>query len=150
MSCPVGSGSASTTTLGREGGTAALSGTRSTRGVPFSLEIFAGSLDTNVKVKLSELAIPTPEGYEDWSPIYAIEPTSLELKNGGALALPWEVPHPGGGSVPRTVGIFTAESLDGPWERLPDSYLNAGFSQATVLTGGYFFVGLPRTDDACE
>jgi hypothetical protein len=150
MSCPLGSGSASTTTLGRGGGTAALGGTQATRGVPFALEVFAGSLDTNVNVKLSELAVPTPGGYEDWSPIYAIEPLSLELKNGGALKLPWEVPHPGGGSVPRTLAIFTAESLDGPWERLADSYVNAGFSQATVLTGGYFFAGFPGTDDACE
>jgi hypothetical protein len=118
--------------------------------VPFQVEVFAGSLSSTVKVKLTELASPTPEGYEDWSPVYSIEPLSLELANGGALQIPWEVPHTGGGTVPRTLAIYTATSLAGPWEALGDSYVNGGFSQATVLSGGYFFVGLPRTDAACE
>jgi hypothetical protein len=36
---------------------------------------------------------------------------------------------------------------DGPFERMEDSYQNAGFSQATILRTGYFFVGALKPTD---
>ncbi|HSU42058.1 MAG TPA: hypothetical protein VLJ38_20905 [Polyangiaceae bacterium] len=150
MSCPRGSGTSKTRRIGADGGTAALDGTRATRGVPFSVTAFAGSLTKPVDVKLSELAAPTPDGYEDWSPIFALEPFSLEFVNGAALEIPWAVPHAGGGTISRELTTFTSASLDGPWQPLADNYVNAGFCQATLLTGGYFFVGYTAPSDACH
>jgi hypothetical protein len=147
MSCPRGTGKSATTRIGPDGGTASLSLPRS---VPFQVEVFAGSLSSDVDLTLTELAESTPEGYEDWSPIFAIEPLAVDFLNGGALEIPWEVPHSGGGTVPRALTTFTAASLDGPWLPLADNYVNAGFCQATVLRGGYFFVGLAAADDACH
>lgn len=118
--------------------------------VGFKVDVFAGSLSTNVDVALSELAVPTPDGYEDWSPVFSIEPLDLALANGGALEIPYQVPHPGGGTIPKTLTTFVAATLDGPWQPLRDNYINAGFCQATVVSGGYFFVGLPAPDDACQ
>jgi hypothetical protein len=120
------------------------------RGVPFELEVFAGSLSDEVDFKLTELAVPTPDGYEDWSPIFAVEPFGVELVNGAALQIPWQVPHSGGGTVPKALTTFIAASVEGPWQPLGDSYENAGFSQATLVGGGYVFVGLPAPDDDCH
>lgn len=145
-SCAPGSGKSTTTRVGPAGGTASLD----TANVPFQVQVFAGSLARDVNLELSELAVPTPDGYEDWSPVYTIQPFGLEFVNGGALQIPFEVPHSGGGSVPKALTTFTATSLDGPWQALPDNYINGGFCQATVLQGGYFFVGMPAPDDACH
>lgn len=150
MDCPRGAGTSTSTRLGPAGGTASLDGTPSTVGVPFSLDVFPGSLATDVNVELRELSVPTPDGFVDWSPVYAVEPGALELTNGGALRIPWRVPHSGGGTVPKTLTVYASASLSGPWQSLPDSYTNAGFSQATALGGGYFFVGYPKPDDACQ
>ena len=150
MDCPRGAGKSTSTRLGPDGGTASLDGTPATLGVPFSVVVFPGSLDRDVNIRLTELSTPTPDGYVDFSPIFAIEPGSLELTNGGALRIPWSVPHPGGGTIPKTLAIYFSASTAGGWERMSDNYTNAGFSQATALTGGYFFVGYPQPDDACE
>lgn len=150
MSCPRGAGKSTTTRIGADGGTAALDGTRATRGVPFSVEVLLGSLAKDTDVKLRELAAPTPDGYEDWSPIFALEPLSLSFLNGAALEIPFQVPHAGGGTISKELTTFTSASLDGPWQPLADNYVNAGFCQATLLTGGYFFVGNPAKTNACR
>ncbi|HEV8547624.1 MAG TPA: hypothetical protein VGQ57_01330 [Polyangiaceae bacterium] len=146
MSCPRGSGKRASATLGSAGGKVALSET----GVGFSLEVFSGSLAAATRVDLVERTTPTPDDFVDWSPIYAVEPVSLELVNGGTLSVPYRVPHAGGGTVPRSIGLYRALDLEGPWERVADSYNNAGFVQATALGGGYFMVGYPKPADACE
>lgn len=147
MSCPRGTGKSTTTRLGPSGGTASLN---PSSGVPFKVDVFSGSLSKAVDIKLSELAVPTPDGYEDWSPIFTIEPLDLDLVNGAALEIPYQVPHSGGGTIPKALTTFVATTLEGPWQPLRDNYINAGFCQATVTTGGYFFVGLPAPDDACH
>jgi hypothetical protein len=147
MNCRRGSGESQTTRLGLDGGTAVLGKTPLEQELGFSVEVFPGSLAHDLDIKLTELHVPTPDGYEDWSPIYSLEPFSVTFANGGVLQVPWEVPRPGGGSVPKELAIYTSPNIGGPWAPLSDSYTNAGFSMATALTGGYFFVGYPEQDE---
>ena len=37
--------------------------------------------------------------------------------------------------------MYVASSPEGPLTRIADGYINAGVYQATLLHGGYYFVG---------
>jgi hypothetical protein len=140
--CPRGAGTSQTTTIGVTGGDAQLTGTTSTIGVPFRVRVFAGSLTEDTEIELTELTQAAPEEFFDYSPVYRVEPDDLEFVNGGEVSIPWQVPS---GFVP-TLAIYFSESPDGPFELMEDSYQNAGFSQATLLRSGYFFVGNPKPE----
>jgi hypothetical protein len=129
-------------TIGTTGGDAQLSGTASTIGVPFRVRVFAGSLSSSTELTLTELTQAAPVEFVDYSPVYRVEPDDLDFVNGGEVAIPWQVPS---GQVP-PLAIYYSESVDGPFELMEDSYQNAGFSQATLLRSGYFFVGAPKPD----
>jgi hypothetical protein len=140
MSCPRGEDASITESLGPDGGVLALDGTRSTRGAPFEIDVFPGSLADSTEITLHETTATPPEEFIDWSPIFAVNPVELEFVNGGAISIPWSnTPNQVGGLV-----IYYSESPDGPFELLEDSYQNAGFSQATLLRGGFFFVASER------
>jgi hypothetical protein len=140
--CPRGSGTSTSSTVGPEGGTVSLSGTTATIGVPFRVEVFAGSLPAPTELTLTELAAPPPAELNDVSPVYRLEPDGVDFVNGGEVSIPWTVPS---GIVPNEIAVYHSDSVDGPYTRLADSYLNAGFSQATLLRSGYFLTAYPRT-----
>lgn len=141
-SCPRGTGASITSKVGPEGGPVQLNGTPSTVGVPFRLQLDPGALDTDVELTLSELALSPPSDLFDVSPVYRIEPDAVEFAYPGHLQVPWTVAS---GLVPQGIGIYHADSPDGPWERLEDSYTNAGFEQATTTRSGYFIAAYPPT-----
>lgn len=142
--CPRGAGTSTTTSIGAQGGDAQLNGTPSTIGVPFRVRVFPGSLDASTKLKLSETTLSPPIGLFDVSPVYRVEPDAVDFVNGGEISLPWTVPS---GFVPQGIAIYHSESPTGPWERMADSYQNAGFEQATITRSGYFIAAYPRTDE---
>jgi hypothetical protein len=142
--CPRGSGASLTTTIGPAGGDAELSGTASTVGVPFRVQVTGGSLEEDTELTLTELTQAAPVDFVDYSPLYRVAPDDLEFVNGGEVAIPWTVPS---GRVPSDLAIYHSASIDGPFELLTDTYQNAGFSQATLLYSGYFFVGSPKTEE---
>jgi hypothetical protein len=142
--CPRGAGLTLTDTIGPEGGELALSHTQSTVGVPFRVNVFAGSLEVLTTFKLSETTLSPPVGLFDVSPVYRVESSVAELATGGEITVPWTVPS---GFVPQGIAIYFADSPDGPWERIDDSYTNAGFEQATLTRPGYFIAAYPRTSE---
>jgi len=143
MGCPRGADTSSITVISVDGGTATLQ----TRTGPFTAEIFPHSVAETTPIRLSELSAPPPEGFVDYSPIYEVAPSGLELVNGGRL----EVPEANQlRFFDPALAIYTADSVDGPWIKLADSYPNAGFQMATLLRTGYFFVGYPTAGDGCQ
>lgn len=142
--CPRGAGTSTETLVGPAGGDAALEGTPSTIGVPFRARVFAGSLDSDTNLVLSETTLPPPDDFFDVSPVYRIEPDGLDFTNGGEVSLPYQVPS---GLVPREISIYYAESPDGPWTLMADSYDNAGFEQATLVRSGYFISAYPKVGE---
>jgi hypothetical protein len=144
MDCPRGSDQTSTATVGPDGANVVLTGTRQTRGVPFKLEIFPGSLDDETEIGLVELAASPPSGFVDWSPIYAVEPAGIDFVQGAAIQIP---AYSSLTMLDRAIAIYFSESADGPFEKLTDSYVNAGFLQATALKTGFYFVGYPAAGE---
>jgi hypothetical protein len=149
LNCPVGTGKYWGSIVGPEGGVVVLDGTPSTLGVPVKLTVPYGALTEAHAITITETRCPPPDAYHDWSPVYQIDPPDLTFVTPAALEMPFEAkdPDPAGSSgfvVPKTVSIY--ESHGGAFTRLPDSYVNAGFSQATVKQLGSFFVGYPKPD----
>jgi len=142
--CPRGAGLTLTDTIGPDGGELALSHTQSTIGGPFRVKVLAGSLEVLTTFKLSETTLSPPVGLFDVSPVYRVESSAAEFSPGGEVTVPWTVPS---GSIPPGIGIYFSDSPDGPWERIEDSYMNAGFEQATLTRPGYFIAAYPRTDE---
>jgi hypothetical protein len=142
--CPRGAGISSSTYVEMAGNDAVLSGTAATIGTPFRVRVFAGSIAYNTELILTELTVAAPEEFFDYSPVYRVEPDDLDFENGGEVTVPWQVAD---GQVPSDLDIYYSESEDGPYERMEDSYQNAGFSQATILRTGYFFVGAPKPEE---
>jgi hypothetical protein len=145
--CPSGSGAKIEATIGPAGGT--LSMMTGSEGVTLELDVPAGALSAPTLIAVVELPGPTPTGFTDYSPVYAFEPTGLQFAVPARLRLPWDIVLPRGGEfvTPRELSIYEAASESGDYERLPDSYVNAGFSQASLSTLGYVFAGYPATLD---
>jgi hypothetical protein len=138
----MGAGESVTVTVGPSGGTVVLWGQQGhASGAPFKLEIPAGALtaDTNITITESSLAPPSP--FIDYSPVWHMEPAGLTFDKPVKVTMPW-------GNEDGTVGGSLASyvSADGcTWEKLPDSYVNAGFENASIVRLGYAFVGYPKT-----
>jgi len=142
--CPPGENGCSSTTIGADGGDVERSGTTSTLGVPFRLRVPPHAFEHDIIVNLCELTTIPPDDLVDVSPIYQIVPDGLEFDPPAEITIPWTVPP---GIIPDGLAIYSAPSPDGPWERHPESYTNAGFEQGLASRSGYFIVAYPKTGD---
>jgi hypothetical protein len=142
--CPWGTGVSTSQKVGARGATVSLSGSGSTVGVAAKATIPAGALQQETDITFTELKSPPPQGYTDYSPVYKLEPIDLALGSPGEILLPY---YNRPSSIPRALSIYRAESPEGPFTRMADSYINAGFSQATLIRGGYYFVGYPTPEE---
>ena len=124
------------------GGTVRVSGTPNTRGVDAQAKIAGGALMKTTTVVLTELQAEPPAGFVDYSPVYSVEPLDLVLGAPGQIVLPGTNT---GDTYPGALAIYYTPSANEPFRRLQDSYTNAGFWQATLLHGGYYFVGYPAS-----
>jgi hypothetical protein len=140
--CPRGTGKSAAASIGPEGGTLLLSGTPSTQGVDFKLEIPPNALQQTVVIEVVESTFPPPEPYVDESPIYDLQPAGLTLSQPATLTVPFMNV---GGIVPRIIGINLSADCGMSYQRVPDSYQNAGFMQGSLSTLGPLFAGYLRS-----
>jgi hypothetical protein len=142
-----------TATLGPEGGSIQLVGQQGkSSGVAFRLDFPPGAVEQATTVRLTETSVPPPAEFEDWSPVYLVEPRGLLLRRVVALVVPMSsngsFASSGVVGVPREIGIYERDEFTTcVFARLPDSYTNAGFEQASLTYLGYLFVGAPKSAD---
>ena len=139
--CPMGAGeSLSAVVDARTGGGFQLRAQQGA-GVPFFINIPAMALTTDTKVTVSETAIPPPIDYVDYSPVYVLEPFISTLRP-MKLIVPYSNKS---GDVPASLSIYFANDPSGPFSRVEDSYVNAGFMEGSITRFGALFVGYPKT-----
>lgn len=147
--CPQGADQSVTQEVGPEGGSVVLDGTPSSMaaGVPVELVIPPGALDRTVTLRITETSIAPPEEIADWSPLYHLEPDDLRFESPVELRMPFASDD---GLVPPHLAIHASE-LPGSCRLAPlrDSYINAGFSQATLPHLGWVIVGVSSTFESC-
>jgi hypothetical protein len=141
--CPSGAGQSASLTIGTAGGKITLNGQQvSQTGVPFSITVPPGALDADTMITITETATPPPATFTDYSPIYLAEPMGLATMIPLPIVIGWANKD---GSVDRSLAIYAGPDVSGPFERLPDSYVNAGFMQGSIKHFGAFFAGYPKT-----
>lgn len=135
--CPIGVGQAASATIGPKGGTVSLYGQQGA----FELVIPPTALDHDVTITIVETSEAPLGSFVDFSPVYRIEPTDL------TFAVPVKVKIPWGNSltqVSKALSIYWAQGCAGTFERVPDSYVSAGFNQASTTKLGWAIVGYER------
>jgi hypothetical protein len=140
--CPIGVGETASGTIGKAGGKITLTGRQTSQtGVPFSLEIPPTALDADTMITVTETTTPPPADFVDYSPVYSIEPAGLS----STIPLPIVIGAANNEMlVTNALAIYGGPSVSGPFKRLADSYVNAGFMQGSTKTLGAFFVGYPK------
>jgi hypothetical protein len=142
-----------TSSLGPSGGSIELMGQQGkAAGVSFRIDFPPGALSQDVTVRVTETSIPPPVEYEDWSPIYLVEPRGLLLGKVAAVRVPWS----SNGSFASSRIVYAQAGLalhqrdelqTCAFAPIADSYANAGFEQASLTSLGYLFVGAPKSSD---
>jgi hypothetical protein len=107
----------------------------------FELEIAPMALAAPTQITITETTIAPPAGFVDYSPVYHIEPFDLALSVPAKLTVPFS--NGRGSSVSdQNMAIFwSGPSGACALERLPSTYINAGFAQGSTLKAGYAIVG---------
>jgi len=151
--CPMGADQSVTATLDAKGGSIELVGQQGkSSGVSFRIDFPPGAFSQEVTLRLTETSILPPIEYEDWSPVYLVEPRGLLLGKVAAIRAPFSsngsFASTGMVYVPAGLGLYQRDEFQGcSFTRLADSYTNAGFEQASLTYLGYLFVGAPKTSD---
>ena len=139
--CPAGADEQASALIGPAGGVVELSGQQG-RGVPFSLKIPPRALAAPRRITVTETSTPPPADFIDFSPIYRVDPIDLALTVPGEWQVPWGNFE---GDTPRDLALYWSPSgAPTSFTRLPDSFVNAGFNQASARNGGFLFVGAPK------
>jgi len=141
--CAMGIGESVTQRVGAAGGSVQLTAQQgASSGVDFRIEVPPTALEADVEVQITETTNPPPADFVDYSPIYLVEPGDVSSEFQIDLTVPF-----GGndGKIPATLAIYAAADPAGPFERVLDSYINAGFLQGSITHFGAFFAGSPRT-----
>ncbi len=140
--CPVGTGVVVSGEIGPEGGSLILGGTPSTVGVSFKLDIPPNALSQREVISVTELSNAAPSApYIDESPVFDIQPAGLTFAAPALLTVPFMNVD---GVIAPELSIYASSDCH-TFQRLPDSYSNAGFLQASMRVVGPVFAGYPRT-----
>ena len=143
--CPRGEGAQTEGVIGPDGGSIELKAEQGTAsGVAFLLRFPIEAYATDTTVVLTETEEPPPADFVDFSPLYRVE-ADAEPDGEVALQLPWGNKA---GSVGQELSIYYSPDLDADWERVPDSYVNAGFMQGSFIGLGYYFAGYPVAEES--
>lgn len=151
--CPMGADQSATATLGSAGGSIELVGQQGqSSGVSFRIDFPPGALSQTVTLRVTETSIPPPVEYEDWSPVYLVEPRGLLLGKVAAVRAPFSsngsFATTGSIAMPSGLALYQRDEFQTcAFVRLTDSYTNAGFEQASLTSLGYLFVGAPKMAD---
>jgi hypothetical protein len=151
--CPMGADQSVTATLGPGGGSIELVGQQGqSSGVSFRIDFPPGALRQTVTLRLTETSVPPPAEYEDWSPVYLVEPRGLLLGKVAAVRAPFgsngSFASRGFFTLPAELALYQRDEFQScSFAPLFDSYTNAGFEQASLTYLGYLFVGAPKPAD---
>jgi hypothetical protein len=138
--CPRGQGLQVAGVIGPDGGSIELGAEQGTAaGVPFALQFPMDAYATETTVVLTEMEEPPPEDFVDFSPLYLVA-ADAEPDGTVALQLPW---GNRAGTVGGELSIYFRAHERADWERVPDSYVNAGFMQGSLVGLGFYFAGYP-------
>ena len=140
--CPVGTGVVASGEFGPEGGSLILGGTPSTVGVSFKLDIPPNALSQRQTISVTELSNAPSAPYIDESPVFDIQPAGLTFSSPATLTVPFMNVD---GVISPELSIYASSDCQ-TFQRLPDSYSNAGFLQASMRVVGPVFAGYPRTE----
>ena len=141
--CAMGTGESITQRVGTAGGSVQLTAQQgASSGVDFRIDVPPKTMQADIEVQITETTNPPPAEFVDYSPIYLVEPGDVSSQFQIRLTVPF-----GGndGEIPVTLAIYAAADPAGPFERVSDSYINAGFLQGSIRHFGAFFAGSPRT-----
>src|SRR5438552_12585343 len=144
--CPAGANATVTQSIGPEGGLIYVLGQQSKMtNVPFAVQIPPGALTENVMVTVTETNLDPPADFVDYSPVFHVEPDTLALFKVAPMQVPWSS-NPTLGDFPPEFGVYwnPAATTCG-FARRADSTTNVGFEKASLVRGGYYFVGSPKT-----
>ena len=141
--CAMGMGESVTQRVGAAGGSVHLTAQQgASSGVDFRIDVPPTTVQTDVEVQITETMNPPPADFVDYSPIYLVEPGDVS----SIFPIHLTVPFGGNdGEIPATLAIYAAADPVGPFERVNDSYINAGFLEGSITHFGAFVAGLPRT-----
>ena len=141
--CPAGVGESTSMTIGPAGGKISLVAQQGKgSGVPFSLDIPPTALSQDTVVTITETSLAPPPDFIDYSPVYLVEPASLASSVRIRISLPSGNTS---GMLASALSVYAAVQWGDPFERVADSYVNAGFMQASITQFGLFFAGSPKT-----
>jgi hypothetical protein len=146
--CPPGVGGLAEGTIGPEGGTIMLPGFPGL-GNEVDLEIPPGALPAPQLIYLIPLPIPTPNGYTDLSPIYALEPRGLKLAVSAKLRIGWDVFQAAGFPyrVQSATQLYQSSAPESCYQPVPGSSPGAGITIGLIDHFGYVFTGYPASLD---
>src|SRR4029079_12977953 len=91
-------------------------------------------------ITITETECPPPSAYVDFSPVYQFDPPNLVLAKPATVRIPWSNSQQTGSNL----SIFLSNGAG--FERVADSYTNAGFMQGSFTHFGSAFSGTPKTD----
>lgn len=138
--CPRGQNESVSATIGPAGGTLFLAGRNGlAAGASFTLTFPPNAIATDTVITVTETNLVPPTGIVDYSPIYRIEPVDLVLKEAAVLKVPWSNGR-GGGTIDPDLALYWTKTDACGLEKLPSSYINAGFMNANVGRLGYAMV----------
>jgi hypothetical protein len=134
--CPRGVGQSVTETIGPAGGEISLLGQQGL----FVMTIPPTALAVPTSITVTETAIPPPAGFVDYSPVYSVEPLNLMFSQPVKLNIPFSNGR-GFDVFDQNMAIFWSAASTFTLQRLPSTYINAGFAQGATGRGGYAIVG---------
>jgi hypothetical protein len=125
--------------IGSAGGTLKLVGGWEPTGVPFTITIPPGALDATHEFVVTELKNDAPPCVGPASPIYRVEPSGVRFDRPASIMVTWP---PGVTSVaPGGLVVYAAPNEGVPFTAIPDSYINAGFLNASLTETAFVFAG---------
>ena len=92
-------------------------------------------------ITVTETPSAAPAEFIDYSPVYLVQPSDLLSTVPLRIVVPWANKD---GQVAAALAIYRANDPNGPFAKVTDSYVNAGFMQGSVKELGYFFSGAPK------
>jgi hypothetical protein len=137
--CAMGTDETNSATIGPEGGLLEIHGQQGeSSGASFLLKVPPNALPIEMTVQVTETSVAPPADLIDYSPVYLVEPTDVTAH----FPMMLTVPYGNSVSLP-SLAIYAADSVEGPFQPLPDSYTNAGFMQGSTMRLGAFVVAAP-------
>jgi hypothetical protein len=137
--CPMGKGQSNSAIGSARVGVSLVLYAQQGAGVPFFLTVPPRALPSDVRITVTETTIAPPFDYVDYSPVYVIESSLPAL-----LPMQLLVPYSNKSGDVANLAIYYASDPSGPFSRVADSNVSAGFIEGSISQFGALFVGYPK------